>query len=97
MNDNSLINDQHSPTRRNRVLELHLNPSLTRSVTVVPGMSDHDGMVLVDCDLKPKFNRPKPQKINIFPKANWSGIAEGNDEFNSQFQKVFANRSVETN
>ena len=41
--------------------------------------------------------RPKPRKINIFSKANWSSIAERNEKCNSHFQKDFANRSVETN
>ena len=38
------------------------------SVEVVPGMSDHKDMVVIDTDIRPTYSRPKPRKITIFPR-----------------------------
>ena len=57
-------------------------------------MSDHDGMVLVDCDIKPKFNRHKPRIINVFSKANWTGIAEENEKFNCPELRFYIVKNV---
>ena len=75
-NNCSLTNVQQQATRRGRALDIYLttNPSLVQSVAVVPGMSDHEGMAVIDTDIRPIYSRPKPRKNNIFSKANWDQI-----------------------
>ena len=48
MNNCSLTNVKQQATRRGRALDIYLttNPFLVKSVTVVPGMSDHEGMAV---------------------------------------------------
>ena len=60
------------PTRYNNTLELFLttNPTLTKSVACLPGLSDHD-MVIAECALKPIPLKQKPRKAQLFRKADW--------------------------
>ena len=60
----SLTNVQTNPTRKGRNLDIYLtsNPSLIKKVTLVPGMSDHEGMAIIDSDIKPKLNKANPEK-----------------------------------
>ena len=37
-------------------------------------MSDHEGMAVIDTDIRPTYSRPKPRKINIFSKVNCDQI-----------------------
>ena len=55
---------QLKPSRENNILDLFLtNPqSLLRSCNTLPGISDHN-MIVLDTDLKPQYNNPKPKKI----------------------------------
>ena len=57
-------------------LDIYLttNPSLVKSVAVVPGMADHERMAAIDTDIRPTYSRPKPRKMIIFSKANWDQI-----------------------
>ncbi|KAK3107538.1 hypothetical protein FSP39_016928 [Pinctada imbricata] len=66
---------QESPTRQGNILDLVFttNPSLIKSTTVIPGISDHD-IVVVDSDTKPHYNRQKPRKSFLFGKANWDAL-----------------------
>ena len=60
----SLTNVQTNPTRKGRNLDIYLtsNPSLIKKVTLVPGMSDHEGMAIIDSDIKPKLNKANLEK-----------------------------------
>ena len=52
------------------------NISLIKSVSVIPGLSDHDGMFVVDSEINPVFNRPEPRKNLLFKKADLKSIDE---------------------
>ena len=75
INEHGLEQMQKQPTRINNVLDLYLtnHPSLVKSSDTIPGVSDHH-MVIVDSDLKPKYNRPKRRKVYKYNKANWSDV-----------------------
>ena len=64
------------PTRNGRILDLFFttNPSLVDKVINIPGMSDHDGIPMIDLITKPKLNKRKPRKIYNFNKANVEGL-----------------------
>ena len=85
----SLTNVQQQATRRSRAPDIYLttNPSLVKSVTVVPGMSDHEGMRVIDTDIRPTYSRPKSRKINIFSKANWDQIKKDTAKFRFDYLK----------
>ena len=65
---------QLSPSREGNILDLYFTtyPSLVKSCYTVPGISDHN-MVVVDCDEKPRYKK-KHRKIYIYNKANWTNI-----------------------
>ena len=75
INEHGLEQMQKQPTRINNILDLYLtnHPSLVKSSDTIPGISDHH-MIIVDSDLKPKYNRPKRRKVYKYNKANWSDI-----------------------
>ena len=64
------------PTRRDRTLDLFFtsNPTSLSDVKVIPGVSDHDGIPMIDVSTKPKKNKPKPRKLYQFDKADVSGL-----------------------
>ena len=64
-----LVNE---PTRKDRILDLFFtsNSSLVNQVMVTPGISDHDGIPLVDMSTKPKLGKQKPRKIFLYNKAD---------------------------
>ena len=66
------------PTRDSNILDLVFtnNPSLVKSSTSIPGISDH-AMVVTDINIVPQYNRQQPRKIQLFSKANWDQIASG--------------------
>jgi hypothetical protein len=66
---------QLKPSRENNILDLFLTnqPSLVKSCNTISGISDHN-KIIVDTDLKPRYNKPKRREINIFKKANWDQI-----------------------
>ena len=73
----SLVQIQDKPTRENSILDLYFtdNPSLIKYSEVVPGISDHE-MVVVDQDLHAVYNKHKSRKIYKYKKADWDGIRE---------------------
>ena len=88
------------PTRKNRMLDLFLTntPDLVDKCKVGPGVSDHDGMVLVESRLYHKWSRKSPRKINLFRNANWEKIkADLKCEEENFFKNSPAENTVETN
>ena len=65
--DFNLTQAYGQPTRENNLLDLIFttNPSLIKSTTNAPGISDHD-MVIVDSDTKPHYTKQRPRKCFIF-------------------------------
>ena len=56
---------QREPTRLDNLLDLFFTnkPTLVKSVTTIPGISDHE-IVLADCDIKPIINKRAPRYIH---------------------------------
>ena len=66
---------QLNPSRESNILDLYFTtyPSFLKSCYTVPGISDHH-MVVVDCDVKPRYKKQKHRKLYIYKKANWTNI-----------------------
>ena len=64
-----------TPTRGNNLLIIILtsNPSLIKSSTNAPGISDHD-MIITDCEAKPHYQSKRPRECYIHSKANWEAL-----------------------
>ena len=56
-----------SPTRGQTILELFLttNPTLLDNVSITPGLSDHD-IVLIQVDVKPEVLKQVPRNIHLY-------------------------------
>lgn len=98
MNDQSLTNIQHQSTRVHNNLDLYLTsiPSLVKEYDVVPGLSDHD-MVVIDSEISPMFSHSKPRKIPLHHKANWEQIKKEANDFASDFSRNHSSLSVNEN
>ena len=62
-----------SPTRGQNILDLFLttNPILVDSVSITPGLSDHD-IVLIQVNVKPEVLKQVPRNIYLYKKADYS-------------------------
>jgi len=88
-----LEQQQKLPTHADRVPDLFYTnkPGLTKSIHVIPGLSDHE-IVCVDCDLRAQVNKKPPRKIYLWSKADWANMkqamVEFRDEFLAKFHKI---------
>ena len=76
-------------TRQDNILDLVFtnNPSLVKSSTSVPGISDH-AMVVTDCDIKPVYNKHDPRKVYLFSKANLEEIYSAFENLSIKIQNM---------
>ena len=63
------------PTRGDNILDLVMtsNPTLVKSSSNAPGISDHD-MVITDFYTKTQYQKTKQRKFHIYKKANWKSL-----------------------
>jgi hypothetical protein len=54
-----------------------MNPSLIKSSTNIPGISDH-AIIITDMETKPHYQKTTPRKryTDIYSKANWNKVKE---------------------
>lgn len=73
--DNNITQMVQDPTRGNHILDLFLtnNPSRVNRAQVIPGISDHDA-VLVVINTSARMKTQKPRKIHLYKKADWDGL-----------------------
>ena len=66
-----------SPTRLQNILDLFFttNPTLVDNVSIKPGLSDHD-IVLVSVNAKPEITKQVPRTILKYKKANWGQLKQ---------------------
>lgn len=63
----------NEPIKENNILDLifTMNPSLLKSSTNIPGISDHAIIIT-----KPHYQKTTPRKRYIYSKANWNKVKE---------------------
>ena len=96
INDNCLTQMVSDPTRENNILDLFLtnNPTLVDSVSVMPGISDHESVFAV-IKLRPTIQKIKPRTVHIYSKANWDGMRHDMQDFQSSFLSTCEGKSTE--
>ena len=89
---------QREPTRGQNLLDLFCcnKPSLVKSITSIPGISDHN-IVLADCKLKPSIITKPQRKIYQWSKADWHSLREQTVVFAEDFLASATTRSVNEN
>ena len=68
------------------------NPSLIKSTSNTPGISDHD-IVVVDSDTKPFYAKQKPRKSFVFSKANWEQLKINITELSAEIVRLYRSGS----
>ncbi|KAI8484554.1 hypothetical protein Bbelb_376610, partial [Branchiostoma belcheri] len=88
MDNHGLFQTVQEPTRNGNLLDLVLvnNPNIIEKTSVVPGISDHD-MVLVDVNLALKQNRKPKRKVYIRTKADEPAIKKDLTDYATNFHK----------
>ena len=88
-NQANLVQMHSETTREKSLLDLVFtsNPTLLRNSTSVPGIADHD-MVVIDIDTKPLVTKQPKRKCYLFSKANWKSLNEAATEISKQIQSM---------
>lgn len=90
---------QRDPTRDQRVLELFCTnkPSLVKSMSTVPGISDRDAIV-ADSDIKPAYVKKAPRNVFLSQRQTgqtvWSNMRDDSSKFATEFLGRYATISV---
>ena len=94
--EHGLSQVHNQPTRDNNLLDLVFtnNPSIVKTSSSIPGISDH-AMVVTDIDIIPQHIKQKPRKIYIFSKANWDNIFDDMDQLSREITSSPASSTVE--
>ena len=87
------------PTRLKSILDLFCTnkPGLIKDVTLIPGFSDHDGVVIVDTFIKAEINKKPRLSIPLWSKANWEHIKEVSTSFRDSFLNSCSSKDLEEN
>ena len=88
-NDYGLEQIVDKPTRKDRTLDLFFirNSSLVIKSTVLPGISDHDGIPLILLNTKPSKNKQKPRKVFMYQKANVTELKADVQQISNDFSE----------
>ena len=75
MHDHGLLQLVTEATRGENTLDLFLtnNKTLINRLQVIPGISDHD-CLLVEGDISPIINKQPKRQIPLYKKADWEGL-----------------------
>ena len=97
INDAGLTQLQREPTRESSLLDLYITnkPGLVKHHQTIPGISDHD-MIVVDSFIKPIHNMKKPRQISLFSKAKWDDIRKELKTFSNSFENNSTNENWNT-
>ena len=85
LEEHSLQNMQHNPTRENNCLDLLCTnkPGIIKCINTFPGFSDHD-FVVVDTVLTPVTSKKAPRKIFKWSKAHWDKMRFDTQAFTNE-------------
>ena len=86
---------QTNPTRQDNVLDLYFKniPSLVKSCETIPGISNHD-MLVINSDLKPTYNKPKRRKVYIYKRADMNTIKQNMTELSENIINTDADSPI---
>ena len=78
-----------SPTRGQNILDLFFttNPTLVLSVSIQPGLSDHD-IVLAEIKSRPELIKQVPRDIPLYKKADWDQLKQSMRDLFLELQSI---------
>ena len=87
------------PTRLKSILDLFCTnkPGLIKEVSLIPGFSDHDGIVIVDTFIKAEINSKPRHRIPLWSKADWDQIKKIAASFRDSYLKSCSSKCVDEN
>ena len=90
---------QRECMRDDAILELFCinNPSAVKAIDTILGISDHDGIILVDMHLKVQINKKPQRRIPLRARANWEAIKAESLLFCGDFLKACSVQDANTN
>ena len=97
-NDHNLQQIVTDPTRQSNILDLFFtnNPTLVEKSTILPGISDHDGIPMLVINTSPKISKSKPRRVYLYAKADKTGMKTELNNFGEEFCATISNtESVE--
>ena len=88
-NDFGLEQFVTEPTRQDSILELFFTncPTLVEKSSMLPGLSDHDGIPVILVNTSPKVVKQKPHKVYLYKKANLPALKADLISFENDFCK----------
>ena len=88
---------QREQTNSDAILDLFctIKSSLVKVIDTIPGISDHDGVILVDMYLKAQINKKLQRRVPIWSKATWKAMKKDTTIFCAEFLDSSDNDSVE--
>ncbi len=97
-NDHHLTQLQLEPTRENNILDLFLTnkPGCVKNIATLPGISDHTGIILTDCDIRPTYIKSKPRQVPMFSRANWDAMKQETLKFQEEFVTSCPDKDINT-
>ena len=99
LNEHGLSQLQRDPTREDSVLDLYITnrSTLVQTTNNIPNISDHEGAILVDSNIKPMYTKKKPHKYHLMSKADWPAMKEDIVTFRTPFLQEFQNTDIDEN
>jgi exonuclease III len=96
--DHGLSQLQRSPTRESNILDLFLtsHPGLVKTMSTIPGISDHH-ILVADCQIMPNRSKKPPRNIFKYKDANWDKMREETLDFNTNFVSNIQSFTVQEN
>ena len=89
---------QREPTRQCALLDLYCTnrPGLVTSIDTVPGISDHD-IVVVNTKIKARLTKKPRRPVKQWSKADWDIIRKETTTFRGKFLSEYQERDEDTN
>ena len=89
---------QKTPTRDGAILDLYATnkPGLVKSIKTIPGISDHD-ILVIDSDIRAQTSKKTPHKVYKWGRADWDKMREETTNFKNSFILESNTRSVQEN
>ena len=66
------------PTRHKAILDLFCTnkPGLVKNTSIIPGISDNNGVITVDTNIKATTSKKLRRRITLWNKANWDQLKD---------------------
>ena len=95
--------DQHqlerSTTREDAILDLFCmnTPGIIKNIDTILGISDHDGVIIIDTAVRAQFNKKTQWKVPIWKRADWETMKKKTTTFGDKFLADHEQHTVEKN